>query len=604
MNRLLRSVDLLSWLREARPGYVVMLVLSEVVGVAAPMLIAVLTGAMSDAVMSPQAWTPWAAFVGFCVAVLAGWSSAAVRGPLRTRVARDVDGALRARTLALLGTGDVDGRLERPETAEDVARVFTTDGAFDRSVGHGAVAQVANLAGAVGAVLLAAAIGVHVPVLAVVLLAAVPFLRSRLQRQLRRSWRAFEDLAPAMRRGEYLEELLCGPSAAKEVRVFGIADWLLARRDSEMRDTERASFGSLSGILREELLLFPAMLALAVAAVLVPALAVLAGDLTPGAFATVAVAAISMFALVQAGEEQQRIEPGRAAAAAFGRLREEPAGTTERPWEMSAAPGLPTTTAGPPEIRYEDVSFAYEGGRRVLDRFSLTIGPGEVLAVVGENGAGKTTFTRLLAGLRQPGSGRVLVGGRTTPLDVTAPPVAILFQDFQRYPLSLRENIALHGSSAGDPLVHEALRMAGLTGLVESLPESLDTVLSRARSGGVDLSGGQWQRVALARVCHAVLAGAEVVVLDEPTAHLDVHAEASFYDDVVARLRGRATTVLISHRLSTVRHADRIVVLRDGRPAEVGSHAALLSDGGLYATAFAMQAEAYTTPISIEGGEA
>lgn len=599
-----RPVDLLPWLREARAAHVALLVLCEVVGVTAPVLTAVLTGAMADAVMSPHGRVPWGAFVGFCVAVLAGWSAATARGPLRTRVARDVDGELRARTLAHFGTGDVDARLERPETAEDVARVFTIDGAFDRSVGQGVVAQVANLAGAAGAVLLAATIGAHSPFVAVVLLAAVPLLRSRLQRQLRRSWQAFEELAPGMRRGDYLEDLLCGPVAAKEVRVFGIADWLLARRDREMRDTERARFGSLSGILREELLLFPAVLALAVAAILLPALAVLDGRLTPGGFATVAVAAISMFALVQAGGEQQRIEPGRAAACAFTRLWADTLGTAERPSGVTAAPRPSRAAAdGPPEIRYEDVSFAYDRGPRVLDGFTLTIDPGEVLAVVGDNGAGKTTFTRLMAGLRRPGGGRVVVGGRSAPGDPAAPPVALLFQDFQRYPLSLRENVALHrGSPENDALVHEALRIAGLTDVVEDLPRGLDTVLSRARTGGVDLSGGQWQRVALARVCHAVLTGAQVVVLDEPTSHLDVHAEASFYDDVVDRLRGQATIVLISHRLSTVRHADRIVVLRDGRPAEAGSHAALLGKGGLYATAFATQAEAYGTAHR-DGGE-
>lgn len=594
MTRLLRPADLVPWLRQARSGHVALLMLCEVIAASAPVLTAVLTGAMADDVMSPAARTPWGAFAGFCVAVVAGWSAATARVPLRSRVARDVDGALRARTLRSLDADDVDTRLERPEIAEDVARVFTIDGSLDRSVGHGAVAQVANLAGAVGAVMLAAAIGAHVPVLAVVLLAAVPTLRSRLQRQLRCSWQAFEELAPDMRRGEYLEDLLCGPAAAKEVRVFGIADWLLARRDEEMRDTERAAFGSLAGILREELLLFPAVLALAVAAILVPALAVLDGRLTPGDFATVAVAAISMFALVQAGGEQQRIEPGRAAASAYARLWGSAPGTARRRAETAAAP-VGVTEAGPPEIRYEEVSFAYELGPRVLDLFTLTIGSGEVLAVVGDNGAGKTTFTRLMAGLRRPGSGRVVMDRGMTAGGAATTPVAVLFQDFQRYPLSLRQNVALHDacSPEGDALVLEALRLAGMRDLVERLPARLDTTLSRVRTGGVDLSGGQWQRVALARVCHAVLTGAQVVVLDEPTAHLDVHAEASFYDDVVDRLRGHATIILISHRLSTVRHADRIVVLRDGRPAEAGSHAELLRTGGSYARAFALQAAAY-----------
>jgi ABC-type multidrug transport system ATPase subunit len=203
-------------------------------------------------------------------------------------------------------------------------------------------------------------------------------------------------------------------------------------------------------------------------------------------------------------------------------------------------------------------------------------------------GAGKATLAKLICRLYDPDAGTVTVDGiDLRDLDVAAwrTRVAAVFQDFIRYELPLRDNVAPAG--AGDEAVRAALQLARASDLC-----SLDTILSRAYGGGTDLSGGQWQRVALARALHAVQAGAGVVILDEPTAQLDVRGEAEIFDAILSATRG-CTTILISHRFSTVRHADRICVLEAGRVVELGSHDELIARGGRYKTMFELQASRF-----------
>lgn len=261
-------------------------------------------------------------------------------------------------------------------------------------------------------------------------------------------------------------------------------------------------------------------------------------------------------------------------------------------------------------ISFADVRFGYPGRQTtVFDGLDLDLAAGASTAIVGLNGAGKTTLVKLLTGLCRPQRGRVLVDGRDlteVDLDAWRRSVAVIFQDFVHYELSLRDNVTFGAIESVDELgtaapangsdvderVHAALHSAGAAGIVERLPAGLDTVLSRRFPGGVDLSGGQWQRVALARALFATGAGAQVLVLDEPTAHLDVRAEADLFDRFLELTAG-LTTVLISHRFSTVRRADRIVVLEAGRVIEDGSHDELVALGGRYATMFALQAGRY-----------
>jgi ABC-type multidrug transport system fused ATPase/permease subunit len=251
------------------------------------------------------------------------------------------------------------------------------------------------------------------------------------------------------------------------------------------------------------------------------------------------------------------------------------------------------------EIRFRDVRFAYPGqGDRppVLDGFDLTIPAGTSLAIVGQNGAGKTTLAKLLCRLYDPQAGAIEVDGidiRELDLPSWRKRISAVFQDFIKLELPLRDNVAPNG--APDAVIRESLAAAGATSLAE-----LDTVLSRAYAGGTDLSGGQWQRVALARAVSAVGLGARVVLLDEPTAQLDVRGESEIFERILAAT-SHCTTILISHRFSTVRLADRICVLERGRVVELGSHDELMTLGGRYRTMFDLQAQRFGETEGEEG---
>jgi ATP-binding cassette subfamily B protein len=240
------------------------------------------------------------------------------------------------------------------------------------------------------------------------------------------------------------------------------------------------------------------------------------------------------------------------------------------------------------DIRFRGVTFAYPGGKPVLDGLDLTIPAGSSLAIVGQNGAGKTTLAKLLCRFYDPQAGTIEVDGvDLRELDVAQwrSRLAAVFQDFVRFELSLHENVAPGG--APDEVVLEALQAAGAQHLAP-----LRQVLSRAYEGGTDLSGGQWQRVALARALAAVEVGAGVVLLDEPTAQLDVRGEAEIFERLLAATR-HCTTILISHRFSTVRQVDRICVLEHGRVVELGSHEELMALNGRYRTMFDLQAQRF-----------
>jgi ABC-type multidrug transport system fused ATPase/permease subunit len=282
-----------------------------------------------------------------------------------------------------------------------------------------------------------------------------------------------------------------------------------------------------------------------------------------------------------------------------------PAGALSQPPDPQPAHSSPRTQpeiARPPvegrpsgEIRFRNVTFAYPSTKEpVLDRFDLTIPAGSSLAIVGRNGSGKTTLAKLLCRLYDPQAGAIEIDGvdlRHLDLPTWRSRVTAVFQDFTRFELPLRDNVAPAG--APDDVIREALVAAGAADLAE-----LDTVLARGYQGGIDLSGGQWQRVALARALCAVRLGAGVVLLDEPTAQLDVRGEAQIFDRILAATR-ECTTILVSHRFSTVRHADRICVIERGKVIELGSHDELITLGGRYRTMFDLQAR----PFSVVEGE-
>jgi ATP-binding cassette subfamily B protein len=401
------------------------------------------------------------------------------------------------------------------------------------------------------------------------------------------------------RAAAYWSEILSTPQGAKEVRLFGFRAWALERFHAHgSRPVEELS-RVLLGAHRLHLTVFALNgLAAAVPFALLAQQAV-AGDvdaveLTAALGGVVAVARV----LSAMGFEAFSIEAAVPQLAAVEHL--------QAFHDEERARGVPVpadeVAGGVPTITFERVSFAYPGhDTPVLHDLDLVLAPGESVALVGENGAGKTTMLKLLAGFYQPTAGRILVDGHDLrDLDARAwrRRLAVIFQDFTRFELSAFENVALADPDHPEARAHAeaAARAAGADAMVAGLPHGWDTVLSRAFTGGADLSGGQWQRIALARALYSARLGGQVLILDEPTASLDVRAEVALFDQLLAHAAG-TTAIVVSHRFSTVRRADRIVVLADGHVVEDGSHAALMAEGGRYARLFTMQAQRFRDEV-------
>lgn len=384
----------------------------------------------------------------------------------------------------------------------------------------------------------------------------------------------------AQRHAEYNYRLAVAPSSARELRLFGLGEWLVDRFAENRR--RLVDLRWRASRLRRGSLATTITVVAAANGLFFWSLAHDAsrGALAPGAAIAFAQAAVGTVALAFGGLNWA-VPPAAHSVAVAERL------TTAMAEEGALASGdrLPDPR-GAATVRFRNVGFHYPNSSRpVLDGLDLTVPAGRSLAVVGLNGAGKTTLVKLLCRLYDPTSGMVEVDGADLrEMDLTAwrRQIAAVFQDYIRYEKSLRDNVAPLG--APDDLIEASLTESGGDGL-----SGLETVLARGYEDGVDLSGGQWQRVALARALAAVRGGARYVVLDEPTSQLDVRAEMEIFERLLKATRG-CTTVLISHRFATVRHADLICVLEEGRVAELGSHEELMAAGGRYRTMFDLQA--------------
>ena len=403
------------------------------------------------------------------------------------------------------------------------------------------------------------------------------------------------DGAVLMRRAEYLRSLAVEAPAAKEIRVFGLGHWLVGRYgDAWMR-----ALGAMWTSRKAN----RGLTAATVAALALSHVAVLGALALAASRGEVGAAALLVFiqAALATADLGMMLDPQWALAqslAVSGRVAE-----LEVPAAAPPAPALPAARAatGAVALELEDVRFTYRGREApTLDGLTLRVPAGQSLAVVGENGAGKSTLIKLLCGMYEPQSGRVSVDGGLTPLQARGR-IAAIFQDFVRYPLSLRDNVAFGNLKlAGDEAaLRGALDDAGGGALLARLSNGWDTTLSREYEGGSDLSGGQWQRVALARALAAVRGGAGLLILDEPTAALDVRAETELFERFLELTRD-VTTILVSHRLSSVRHADRIVVIDDGRIVEDGTHESLMRAGGRYARMYSLQAERFSAEPAFE----
>jgi ABC-type multidrug transport system fused ATPase/permease subunit len=391
-----------------------------------------------------------------------------------------------------------------------------------------------------------------------------------------------EEVRSAQRDADYAFNLAVDPPASKELRLFGLSSWTIARfikRRTRLHELqyeatrlrERPVLSSLLVVSAANVIVFWAL-----------ASAVVNGRLSLGELVVYAQCAVGT-SLIAFGGLNWALDGASAPVSAVLRLGAAmaPAGALSN--GAREASGMPAR-----DVRFRDVSFAYSGGTPVLDHFDLTIPAGSSLAIVGQNGAGKTTLAKLLCRLYDPQSGAIEIDGEDLrKFDIASwrARLAAVFQDFIRFELPLRDNVSPAG--APDWVIEKALESAGAAGLA-----SLDAILARGYEGGTELSGGQWQRVALARALCAVERGAGVVLLDEPTAQLDVRGEAEIFERILAATR-HCTTILISHRFSTVRHADRICVLERGKVVELGTHDELMARGGRYRTMFDLQAQRF-----------
>ena len=400
-----------------------------------------------------------------------------------------------------------------------------------------------------------------------------------------RNWRS-----PDARKLNYLEYVLANDDHAKEVKLFGLGPMLLGRyrklaEEFYVEDRDLAARRALWAYLLSLLAtgaFYGCYVVMAVAA----------------ARGTLSIGNLTLY-VVAFRQGQQAFQ---SILGAIGGMYEDNLYMTnlfsylEIPTKDRLELPPPAIVLPEEGIRFENVGFQYPGSDTfALKDLNVFIPKGQSLALVGQNGAGKTTFIKLLARLYEPTTGRILLDGRdlrTWDVDVLRSRIGVIFQDFNQYQLMVRENV---GVGAVDHLDDElrlrrAVEAGGASEVVAELKEGLDTPLGRWFQKGVELSGGQWQKVALARAF--MREEADILVLDEPTAALDAEAEHAVFERFRTLARGR-TTILISHRFPTVRMADRIIVLEHGQVVEAGTHAELVAAGARYAKLFALQAQGY-----------
>jgi len=429
----------------------------------------------------------------------------------------------------------------------------------------------------------------HYVLVVLALLAAV--LSLALERRVTsRLYEFFYKETPEEREREYMGDLLAQPRTTKEIRAYVLADYLLGRHQKLSEDLFKQREEMYRSATRVSLLTgFVSGTTLALAYLFV-AVQGAAGTINPGgvvlvigAFTSVAATLGNISSTFLAVDQHTTFLDDYFSFLSIEPLVAVPASPYPVPdWHID-------------DIEFDRVTFTYPGGTEpAVEGLSLHIRNGELIALVGENGAGKSTLVKLLLRFYDADRGSVRVGGvdvKDLHPEMLRNRVGVLFQDYASYELSVRENVVMGrpGGHVDDRRVLEALHDARSEWLLKKMPKGLDSKVGRLFEGGHDLSGGEWQRLALARIMYR---DADIWILDEPTSSLDPEAEAGIFAELKDNLRGRIG-IIISHRFSTVRIADRIAVVADGRIMELGTHDELLLAGGRYAQLFELQAAGY-----------
>ncbi len=542
---------------------------------------AVVSGSGLERVLGPLV------LVAGCLCALQAATLAAA--PLARLLEARVDGALRQEVLSAVAALPTADRVAAPALRDDLAR-FTTGGIawMQSGVGAGALAQVRQLMAYAallpGAVVLSARTWWWGP--AVVVVCVV--VREADARGFLGFERVVDAHATDIRRTQHWRELVAGFGYAREVRLLGIADWLMVRHDAALSRYSASLDSARIRLRRRQLLVLGAVIVVCIALYLAVGSAGATGAVPLADLATVLGVAGAMLVT---GDTQAAmlIETALPMASAVTRLRTI---TADSPATRARSADREDADT-PPLVRLSEVTFTYPGGTEpALRGLDLELEPGEVLALVGANGAGKSTAGHLVAGLYRPDEGEVTAGG--VPLDAVdsawwARTVYTVHQDFARFELPVIDAIRVADPDATDAEVAAVATRTGLDRHVAQFPLGWRTPLGESHPGGVVPSGGQWQCLALTRALLAADRGARVLVLDEPTANLDIEAELALFDAVIANRR-MASVLLVSHQFSTVRRADRIAVLDCGRVVECGTHTDLMAADGRYARMYRVQA--------------
>lgn len=596
-----RRLDLVRMLRSASSWLVAAAVATALLAGVLPVAVILAGGLLAERIdeivrsraASPDFGPVYEAFALVMGLFLLGEILVPLQNRLRWLVTKRVDGAARLGVMrgAMLGTDMT--RLHREEYLEAMGRARGLI-RWSATPGAGAAGMIGVSRDYLTGFAATAVVAWFQPLIAAATLAVGLLIRSLHRASVIRTINIWLEGLDRLREGWYFAELGLGRTAAKEVRLFGLREWLRQRIHTagiaawtptwRERDT---------GMRRSTTIGLVLAAAVSIPSLVWAARAASHDQLGIGGLVVFVPALFAVLGLGRHFNDDVPVEYGTSTLPAIRALERLAASTVE-----AEVGRRPPARDKPPAIQLHDVTFSYPGGARVVDGVTLEVASGGSAALVGMNGAGKTTLIRLVCGLYPPDRGAVLVNGTDLrQLDLAAwhALIAPMFQEFLRVPATIGENVAVGAvEHLGDrPAIERVLAEAGAHRFAERLPDGIDSLLATRYADGTDLSGGQWQRLGIARALFALDQGARVLLLDEPTSNLDTSSEEHVVSRLLDGTRGQVTTMLVTHRLALARRTDRIYVVEHGRVIEEGTHAELLRAGGRYADAFLMQASLY-----------